>query len=62
MRAFNLQAAIVVIGVLAAAVMAIDCAIYLSIDPGSLSAQMPIKAIATSLRGRTIKLSAPPSR
>jgi hypothetical protein len=51
MQAFNLKAAIVVICVLAIAVAAIDWAVYLSIDPGSLSAQMPIKVIAKSPRG-----------
>lgn len=50
MRAFNLKAAIVVVCVLALAVMAIDCAVYLSIDPGSLSAQMPVGLIGKSPR------------
>lgn len=51
MRAFDLRAAIVVIGVLAAAVAAIDCAVYFRIDPEDLSAQTPIKVITKSPRG-----------
>lgn len=51
MPAFNLKAAIVVVCALTMAVVAIDCAVYLSIDPASLSAQMPIKGTLTSPRG-----------
>ena len=41
MQVFNLKVAIVVVGVLFAAIATVHTALYLSIDPGSLSAQMP---------------------
>jgi hypothetical protein len=51
MPAFNLKTAIIVVCALALAVLTINFAVYLSIDPGSLSAQIPIKVIVTSPRG-----------
>jgi hypothetical protein len=60
--AFNFKAVIVVIGALAAAMLTIDWAVYLSIDPGSLSAQMPTKVIFKSPSGDKSAASPPRQR